>query len=40
MDSIIVEWGYRDHDFLITKGAARLVTSVAELERELLGADA
>jgi len=40
MDSIIVEWGYRDHDFLIAKGAARLVTSVAELERELLGADA
>jgi haloacid dehalogenase superfamily, subfamily IA, variant 3 with third motif having DD or ED/haloacid dehalogenase superfamily, subfamily IA, variant 1 with third motif having Dx(3-4)D or Dx(3-4)E len=40
MDSIIVEWGYRDHDFLVAKGAQRLVRSVAELERELLGDNA
>ncbi len=36
MDSIIVEWGYRDHDFLVDHGAVNLVKTVEELQAELL----
>jgi haloacid dehalogenase superfamily, subfamily IA, variant 1 with third motif having Dx(3-4)D or Dx(3-4)E len=36
MDAIIVEWGYRDHDFLVEHGARTLVKSVKELEEILV----
>lgn len=39
MDSIIVEWGYRDHDFLVEHGAGHLVKTIAQLKKELLGCD-
>lgn len=31
MDCIIVDWGYRDHDFLIEKGAETIVSTPEEL---------
>ena len=33
MDCIIVEWGFRDRDFLIENGAKNLVSTAAELEK-------
>lgn len=36
MDGIIVEWGYRDHDFLVEHGAQVLVKDVEELKNILL----
>lgn len=31
MDCIIVDWGYRDHDFLVKKGAETIVSTPQEL---------
>jgi phosphoglycolate phosphatase len=36
MDAVIVEWGYRDHAFLVEHGAKHLVKTIQELEEELL----
>lgn len=35
MDSIIVDWGYRDHDFLVEHGAKIIVSSPEELYEKL-----
>jgi len=35
IDAIIVDWGFRDADFLAENGAERVVSSVKELEKNL-----
>lgn len=35
MDSIIVDWGYRDHDYLVEQGAGIIVSSPEELYEKL-----
>ncbi len=37
MDAIIVEWGFRERDFLIEHGAKTLVSSADEVEKIILG---
>ena len=37
MDAVLVTWGFRDEALLRKEGAKRLVTSMEELKRELLG---
>lgn len=36
IDSIIVDWGFRDREFLIANNAHKIVSSVEELGKELL----
>lgn len=37
MDSIIVEWGFRERDFLLKKGAKTIVSAAKEIEDIVLG---
>lgn len=37
MDSIIVEWGFRERDFLLKKGAKTIVSAAKEIENIVLG---
>ncbi len=37
MDSIIVEWGFRERDFLLKKGAKTIVSAAEEIEDIVLG---
>ncbi|MGN1086056.1 MAG: HAD family hydrolase [Porcipelethomonas sp.] len=37
MDSIIVEWGFRERDFLLKKGAKTIVSAAKEIEDIILG---
>lgn len=37
MDSIIVEWGFRERDFLLKKGAKTIVSAPEEIEDIVLG---
>lgn len=39
MDHIIVDWGFRDEEFLKARGAKRMVSNPGEIEKIVLGGD-